>query len=56
LLGVICADAQIKDEERHRLLNILDRFVPSDSDARKLTHSMIRGVREHQIYAKLTNI
>ncbi|NJL42716.1 MAG: TerB family tellurite resistance protein [Pseudanabaena sp. SU_2_4] len=50
LLGVIYADLQVKDEEKLRLNEILDRFIPRESDVRQLTHLMIKGVKQREIY------
>jgi uncharacterized tellurite resistance protein B-like protein len=50
LLGVIYADLQVKDEEKLRLNEILDRFIPRESDVRRLTHLMIKGIKQREIY------
>lgn len=52
LLGVIFVDGKVAEEERKRLLTTLYRFSSSDSDVRKLTHLMIQGVKQHQLYRK----
>ncbi|MDY6898761.1 MAG: dynamin family protein [Cyanobacteriota bacterium] len=52
LLGVIFIDGKVAEEEKKTLLNTLYRFSTSDSDVRKLTHLMIKGVKENQLYRK----
>jgi uncharacterized tellurite resistance protein B-like protein len=56
LLGVIHADGTVTDAEIRRLLTTLNRFTPPDSDARRLAHRSIKGIRENQVYAKTDNL
>ncbi len=52
LLGVIFIDGKVAEEEKKTLLTTLYRFSTPDSDVRKLTHLMIKGVKENQLYRK----
>ncbi|MEM7714191.1 MAG: dynamin family protein [Cyanobacteria bacterium P01_A01_bin.68] len=52
LLGVIFVDGKVAEEEKKRLLTTLYRFSTSESDVRKLTHLIMKGVKEHQLYRK----
>jgi len=52
LLGVIFIDGKVAEEEKKTLLKTLYRFSSPESDVRKLTHLMIKGVKENQIYRK----
>jgi uncharacterized tellurite resistance protein B-like protein len=56
LLGVIHADGTVTDAEIRRLLTTLNRFTPPDSDARRLAHRSIKGIRENQVYAKTDDL
>ena len=56
LLGVIHADGKATDAEIRRLLTTLNRFVPPDSDVRRLAHLMIKGVRENKLYTKFNEL
>ncbi len=51
LVGVMFADDTVAEEEKQNLLTTLYRFSPPESDVRRLTHLMIKGVRENQVYA-----
>lgn len=53
LMGVIFVDGTVEDQEKQRLLKILYRFSLPESDVRRLTHLMIKGVKEHQTYKKI---
>ncbi|NJL63083.1 MAG: dynamin family protein [Methylacidiphilales bacterium] len=50
LLGVIFVDGTVAESEKQRLLTTLYRFSTPESDVRRLTHLMIKGVKENQIY------
>ncbi|GJD15606.1 dynamin family protein [Rivularia sp. IAM M-261] len=52
LLGVIFVDGTVTEEEKQRLLSTLYRFSAPESDARRLTHLMIKGIKENQLYRK----
>ncbi|MFN5872500.1 MAG: dynamin family protein, partial [Aphanizomenon sp.] len=46
LMGVIFVDGTVEEQEKQRLLKILYRFSLPESDVRRLTHLMIKGVKE----------
>lgn len=52
LLGVMFVDGTVADAEKQRLLTTLYRFSMPDSDVRRLTHLLIKGVKENQLYTK----
>lgn len=56
LLGVIFVDGKVAEEEKKTLLTRLYRFSTPDSDVRKLTHLMIKGVKENQLYRKSNDL
>lgn len=56
LLGVIFVDVTVAEEEKKTLLTTLYRFSTSDSDVRKLSHLMIKGVKENQLYRKSNDL
>ncbi|MEM7552917.1 MAG: dynamin family protein [Cyanobacteria bacterium P01_A01_bin.84] len=56
LLDVIFIDVKVAEEEKQRLLTTLYRFSSPDSNVRKLTHLMIKGIREEQAYRKIDDI
>lgn len=56
LLGVLLVDGVVEEEEKQRLLKILYRFSLPESDARRLTHLMIRGVKENQTYTRIQDL
>ena len=56
LLGVIFVDGTVAEEEKKTLLATLYRFSTSDSDVRKLSHLMIKGVKENQLYRKSNDL
>ncbi|WP_243713866.1 TerB family tellurite resistance protein [Nostoc sp. 106C] len=56
LLGVMFVDGTVADSEKQRLLATLYRFSTPDSDVRRLTHLMIKGVKENQLYKKSDNL
>lgn len=55
LMGVILADGTVAEEEKQRLLKTLYKFSTPESGVRKLTHLMIKGVKENRIYSKKSN-
>ncbi|KOP25010.1 dynamin family protein [Hapalosiphon sp. MRB220] len=56
LLGVIFVDGTVAESEKQRLLTILYRFSLPESDVRRLTHLMIKGVKENKVYQKVNNL
>ncbi|MDZ8095354.1 MAG: dynamin family protein [Nostoc sp. DedQUE05] len=56
LLGVIFVDGIVAESEKQRLLTTLYRFSNPESDVRKLTHLMIKGVKENQVYKQINNL
>ena len=56
LLGVIFIDGKVAEEEKKILLATLYRFSTPDSEVRKLTHLMIKGVKENQLYRKSNDL
>ncbi|BAZ37591.1 dynamin family protein [Calothrix sp. NIES-4101] len=50
LLGVIFVDGTVAESEKQRLLATLYRFSTPESDVRRLTHLMIKGVKDNQVY------
>lgn len=56
LLGIIFVDGIVAESEKQRLLTTLYRFSTPESDARRLTHLMIKGIKENQIYKKVNNL
>ncbi|MBN3962987.1 dynamin family protein [Nostoc sp. NMS8] len=56
LLGVIFVDGTVAESEKQRLLTTLYRFSNPESDVRKLTHLMIKGVKENQVYKQVNNL
>jgi uncharacterized tellurite resistance protein B-like protein/GTPase SAR1 family protein len=56
LQGVILADGTVAEEEKQRLLKTLYKFSTPESRVRKLTHLMIKGVKENSVYAKKSNL
>lgn len=56
LLGVMFVDGHATDREKHRLLEILYRFSTPESDIRKLTHLMIKGVKKYQLYRRFDQL
>jgi uncharacterized tellurite resistance protein B-like protein len=56
LLGVIFVDGKVAESEKQRLLTIVYRFSLPDSDVRRLTHLMIKGVKENQVYQKANDL
>lgn len=52
LLGVIFVDGTVAQEEKQRLLETLYKFSIPKSDVRRLTHLMIKGIKENQLYRK----
>ncbi|MCC5647572.1 dynamin family protein [Nostoc sp. CHAB 5824] len=56
LLGVIFVDGTVAELEKQRLLTTLYRFSNPESDVRKLTHLMIKGVKENQVYKQVNNL
>ncbi len=56
LLGVIFVDGTVAESEKQRLLTILYRFSLPESDVRRLTHLMIKGVKENEVYQKVNDL
>jgi uncharacterized tellurite resistance protein B-like protein len=56
LLGVIFVDGTVAESEKQRLLTTLYRFSNPESDVRRLTHLMIKGVKENQVYKQINNL
>jgi len=56
LLGVIFVDGTVAESEKQRLLATLYRFSIPESDVRRLTHLMIKGVKENQLYRNSENV
>ncbi|OYD96504.1 dynamin family protein [Nostoc sp. 'Peltigera membranacea cyanobiont' 210A] len=56
LLGVIFVDGTVAESEKQRLLTTLYRFSNPESDVRKLTHLMIKGVKDNQVYKQINNL
>lgn len=56
LLGVIFVDGIVAESEKQRLLTTLYRFSIPESDVRRLTHLMIKGVKENQVYKQVNNL
>ena len=56
LLGVIFVDGIVAESEKQRLLTTLYRFSNPESDVRRLTHLMIKGVKENQVYKQINNL
>jgi len=56
LMGVVFVDVTVGEAEKQRLLTILYRFSLSDSYVRRLTHLMIKGVKENQTYKKIQDL
>ncbi|WP_292833367.1 hypothetical protein [Nostoc sp. JL33] len=56
LLGVIFVDGTVAESEKQRLLTTLYRFSIPESDVRKLTHLMIKGVKQNQVYKQINNL
>ncbi|MBW4456947.1 MAG: dynamin family protein [Nostoc indistinguendum CM1-VF10] len=56
LLGVIFADGIVTEEEKQRLLTMLYRFSTPKSDVRQLTHLMIKGIKQSQLYSNFNEV
>ncbi|MFW9258467.1 dynamin family protein [Nostoc sp. CALU 546] len=56
LLGVIFVDGTVAESEKQRLLTTLYRFSLPESDVRKLTHLMIKGVKDNQVYKQVNSL
>ncbi|WP_375512687.1 dynamin family protein [uncultured Nostoc sp.] len=56
LLGVIFVDGTVAESEKQRLLTTLYRFSIPESHVRKLTHLMIKGVKDNQVYKQVNNL
>lgn len=56
LLGVIFVDGIVAESEKQRLLTTLYRFSTPESGVRQLTHLMIKGVKENQLYKKINDL
>jgi uncharacterized tellurite resistance protein B-like protein/GTPase Era involved in 16S rRNA processing len=49
-------DGTVSEEEKQRLQKILSRFSQSNSDVRRLTNLMIKGVKANQTYKKIPDL
>ncbi|WP_066376059.1 dynamin family protein [Anabaena sp. CA = ATCC 33047] len=56
LLGVIFVDGTVTESEKQRLLKTLYLFSTPDSDVRRLTHLMIKEIKDNQLYKKMNYI
>lgn len=56
LLGVMFVDGTVAEEEKQRLLTTLYKFSLPESNLRRLTHLMIKGVKENQLYKKVNDL
>ncbi|MGI2904050.1 dynamin family protein [Tolypothrix sp. VBCCA 56010] len=56
LLGIIFVDGIVAESEKQRLLTTLYRFSTPESDVRRLTHLMIKGIKENHIYKNLNDL
>ncbi|MEO1764807.1 MAG: dynamin family protein, partial [Cyanobacteria bacterium J06629_18] len=56
LIGVIFSDGKVAQEEKKTLFATLYRFSSPDSDVRKLTHTIIKGVKENHLYRKAEDL
>ncbi|BAY61552.1 dynamin family protein [Calothrix brevissima NIES-22] len=56
LVGVMFVDGKVTDLEKQRLLATLYRFSIPESDVRRLTHLLIKGVKENQLYTKADDL
>ncbi|MBD1936296.1 dynamin family protein [Microcoleus sp. FACHB-68] len=56
LLGVIYADGTVDAEEMQRLRATLTELIPANNSLRQLVMAMVKGVRDQQVYKKLTEL
>lgn len=56
LLGVIYADGTVGAEEMQRLRATLTELIPANNSLRQLVMAMVKGVRDRQLYKKLTEL
>ena len=56
LLGVIYADGTVGAEETQRLRATLTELIPANNSLRQLVMPMVKGVRDQQVYKKLTDL
>jgi uncharacterized tellurite resistance protein B-like protein len=56
LLGVIYADGTVGAEETQRLRATLTELIPANNSLRQLAMAMVKGVRDQQVYKKLTEL
>jgi len=56
LLGVIYADGTVGAEETQRLRATLTALIPANNSLRQLVMAMVKGVRDQQVYKKLTEL
>lgn len=54
LLGVIHADGTVSAEETQRLRTTFTELIPANNNLRPLVMPMVKGVRDQQVYKKLT--
>lgn len=56
LMGVILADGTVAEEEKQRLLKTLYKFSTPESSVRRLTHLMIKRVKENRVDNRKSNL
>jgi len=56
LLGVIYADGTVGAEETQRLRATLTELIPANNSLRQLVMAIVKGVRDQQVYKKLTEL
>ncbi|MEG4572189.1 dynamin family protein [Microcoleus sp. N3A4] len=56
LVGVIYADGTVGAEETQRLRATLTELIPANNSLRQLVMPMVKGVRDRQVYKKLTEL
>ncbi|MBE9187998.1 dynamin family protein [Microcoleus sp. LEGE 07076] len=54
LLGVIHADGTVSAEETQRLRTTFTELIPANNSLRQLVMLMVKGVRDRQVYNKVT--
>ncbi|NET59774.1 MAG: TerB family tellurite resistance protein [Symploca sp. SIO2E6] len=52
LLGLVYADGMVETEEKQWLQATLEQCIPLETNMRRLTHLLFRGVIKNQVYAK----
>lgn len=56
LAGVAYADGNLEDREKQYLQKVLKQFISPGSSLGKMVTSMLQGMRQHKIYARLDAI